>query len=196
MNSKQSNWFHEHETMIMGIMRWILFGVIVSMLPYLFVLFRNWFHERTVMDYLPDLLLIIFAISAGAINLVWDDKKKICKIAKFGSIAILALVMLWCAVIYVFLFEQTIYNNKLLETYDQLTPSVEDISGDYIDTPEYEKTMIQLITIKSIIHQGELKSEKLKQLENISTLILIAVSVFGIVVEYCNDRNLRKKRTK
>ncbi|MDE6626699.1 MAG: hypothetical protein K2K56_10090 [Lachnospiraceae bacterium] len=193
MGNKLSNWFQDHETLLMKILRWILFGVGVSMLPFLFMIFRNWLSDLVVMDidYLPDLLLIIFAISAGAINLLWDSEKKISKIAKAVGVAVLAVVMLCCAVTYASLFEQTIYNNKLLEAYDKLTTSIESVPVDFIDNPEYEKNLNQLTTIKTVISQTKPKSDRLEHLKNISIFSLVAISIAGIVVECFDDKNRR-----
>ena len=196
MSREPSKWLQEHEAMCIKILRWVFFGIVVSMFPFLFMLFRNWLSDLVAMelDYLPDLLLIIFAISAGGINLLWDSEKKLSTVAKAGGIAVLAVIMLCCAVTYASLFEQTIYNNKLLEAYDQLAASIESAPVDFIDNPEYEKNMKQLTTIKSIISETEPNPDKLKQLKSASIISLVAISIFGIAVEYFDDRKQQKLR--
>ena len=69
------------ETLGDKIFRWLAFGVIVSILPFLYVRFRNWLFdsESLELNFVLDLVLITFAISANAVNLLWDSEKRIKK---------------------------------------------------------------------------------------------------------------------
>lgn len=196
MNEKISKWFQEHETMCIKIIRWIVFGVVASILPFWFMLSRYSLSGLVTaeLDYLLDLLLISIAVSANAVNLLWDNEKKVSTILKISSIVILIIAMFYCAYTYGVLFEQTIWNNKMLEEYNNLTDSIEEVSVSFIDNSDYENIMRRLTNIKSIIEEVGPKPDKLKHLRYFSTIALIVTAILGVIVEYIDDRNQRKRR--
>lgn len=192
INSKQAK---NRRVTFIKIIRWVIFGVIASILPFAFMLSRYWLSDLSTveLDYLLDLLLIVFAISANAVGLIWDDEKKISIVIKTASIAILVIVMFYCGSTYASLFEQTILNNKLLDEYDSLVESLETVSTYLDENPEYEDTMQRLSGIKYIIEETGPKPDRLKQLKDFSIISIMATLALGIMIEYLEGRKRQKE---
>lgn len=198
MDKNTSQWLKDHKAMCIRIIRWVIFGVVVSLLPYWFMLSLYPASDLATseLDSLLDLLLICIAVLANAVNLFWGNEKKISEIFKALSGVILIIVLLYCAYTYGALFDQTIWNNKMLEEYNKLAEPLEGNSNNFSNSSDYEDIMQQLTNIKSIIDKTGTKGEKLKQLRLFSKVVLITVAILGVIVEYFDDRNRRKKRKK
>lgn len=195
MDEKVIKWLKDHEAMCIRIIRWILFGVVASILPFLFMLSQLSLSGLVAadLDSLLDLLLISIAVSANAINLLWDNEKKVSVILKILGIIILILIILYYTYTYGGLFAQTIRNNKMLAEYNKLTDSLE--KANFTDSYDYENITQQLTNIKSLIDEEAPKPDKLKRLRFYSVASLVATTILGVVVEYRDDRNQRKKGT-
>lgn len=198
MSKNISPWFKEHKSMCIKIVRWIIFGVIVSLLPYWFMLSLYPASDLAAseLDSLLDLLLISIAVLANAVNLFWGNEKKISEVFKALSVVILIITMFYCAYTYGALFDQTIWNNKMLEEYNKLAESLEENFEDTLDSSDYDNIMQRLTNIKSIIDAAGTKPAKLKQLRFFSKVALVIVAILGVIVECIDDRNKRKRRKK
>lgn len=193
-----SEWIQEHESMCIKIIRWIVFGVIASILPFLLMLSRYALSDLvgTELDYLLDLLLISIAVSANAVNLLWDSEKKISTAAKIFSISTLIIAMFYFAVTYTTLFEQTIWNNKMLEEYNELADSLEKVPVGSTNNSDYENIMQRLSNIKLIIDEMGPKPYQLKHRRYFSIVSLIAITMLGVAVEYFDDKKRRLEKAK
>lgn len=243
MGEKFSEWFKEfkeHEATFIKIIRWLFFGVIVSLLPYWFVLSLYPASDllTSELDSLLDLLLISIAVLANAINLFWDNKKKISGLFQTLSLIFLGIAICYCVFSYGIHFDQTIWNNKMLEEYNKLTdPFERDVvdsedseglegsensedsedseglegsensegsedseglgdSKDLSNSSDYEDIMRQLMNIKSLTDKVGTKPEKLKQIRCISKGILIVAAILGVIAEWIDDQNRRKRNSK
>lgn len=211
--------FKEHEATFIKIIRWLFFGVIVSLLPYWFVLSLYPASDllTSELDSLLDLLLISIAVLANAINLFWDNKKKISGLFQTLSLIFLGIAICYCVFSYGIHFDQTIWNNKMLEEYNKLTdPFERDVvdsedseglegsenseglgdSKDLSNSSDYEDIMRQLMNIKSLTDKVGSKPEKLKQIRCISKGILIVAAILGVIAEWIDDQNRRKRNSK
>lgn len=133
MGEKSSQWLKKHEAIFIKIIRWLIFGVIVSLLPYWFVLSLYPASDllTSELESLLDLLLISIAVLANTVNLFWGKEKKISSIFRTLSLVFLIITMCYCAYTYGVLFDQTIWNNKMLEEYNKLTDPFEK---DFVDS--------------------------------------------------------------
>jgi len=198
MAKKVSKWIQEHETMCIKIIRWIVFGVVASILPFLFMLSRYALSDLagSELDYVLDLLLISIAVSANAVNLLWDDEKKISQPVKMVIIIILVIIMFYFVVTYTVLFEQTIWNSKMLEEYNKLTDSLEKVSMSSINNTDYENIMQRLSSIKLFIDETGPNPHQLKQRRYLSVASLVATMALGVVVECVDDKRHKTAKAK
>lgn len=195
-SKKALNWINDHEKMLEKIVRWMVLGVVASLYPVLHSAFQNWVFDSRFksLELLCDLLLVIFAISAGALGLVWDGEKKIARIAKMLLGIALAAAMFWSMNTYSTFFAQTSYNNHLLEEFDTLIGPLETASPDMLVDGNFNENIQQLISLKEISSKLEASPNKLDCVRNISIGIVLLISLCGIGVEYFDDRLQRSKK--
>lgn len=173
--------------MFVKILRWVLFGVVLSIIPFTLVVIRNWVidHKVLELEYLLDLLLITFAIAVNALSLITDNEKQIRMEMRvlFGIVS--GVSMLICIAMYFSFYEDCLLNDKLLEQIMTIEYSAEDISLN-------EDAFQKLELTKQMIAELSPKSERLVMLIKFSMVILLINGIIGLVVEivagYCEKK--------
>lgn len=168
--------------MFIKILRWIYYGVVLSIVPFTLVLVRNWVIGNKVptIDYFLDLLLITFAIAVNALSLVtdkskqiWEEMRSVCKILASLSVIV-------CIALYFSFFEYCFLNDKLLEQFMEIDFSVENISLNEDAFQEFEM-------LKQLVEELSPKNEQLVIFIIVSVVILVINSIIGIVVEVVDE---------
>lgn len=73
------NWIFIGKPLYKKIIRWLWYGVFLSLVPYLMVILF-WLiagYEISILETLPDYLLVTFAVAVNALSLETDSEKKI-----------------------------------------------------------------------------------------------------------------------
>lgn len=91
-----------NKSLVNKIMHWILLGSLVVVAPFLYNILLNIIIGKTinVMDYLPDLYLVVVSVSCNIIYLVVDCKKKSLHIMQWVIGGIFGLIGLFCLIAY------------------------------------------------------------------------------------------------
>ena len=160
------------------IIRWLAFGVLLSILPLILVMSQYWSlnKERAELDFFLDLLLVTFAVAVNLLGLTTDGKI-IVKWAKILCIIIPVIAMIFCVAMYFSSFEQIILNSKLLEQYSSTIDSIS--KGGEID----QNVVKELLLTRELIKELRPQAERLSFLRNTTLAILIINAIFGVVVE-------------
>ncbi len=174
--------------MVNKILRWLYYGVVLSVLPFTLVLIRNLASNKSVpmIDYFLDLLLITFAVAVNALNIVTDKAKQMSEVMRTACKILSNLSVIFCIAMYFSFFEYCYLNDKLLEQFMQIDISVENSSLDVNALREFR-------TLKKLVGELSPKNEQLMIFIIISVIILITNSSIGIVVEAV-DVHRRKKQ--
>lgn len=168
--------------MVNKILRWIYYGVVLSVLPFTLVLIRNWVSGNSVpmIDYFLDLLLITFAIAVNALSIVTDKAKQIWEVMRTTCKILSSLSVIFCIAMYFSFFEYCFLNDKLLEQFMNIDFSVENISLNEEALQEFE-------ILKQVVEELTPKNEQLMIFIIISVVILVINSIIGIVVEVVDE---------
>lgn len=130
--------FFVAEGYIMGraIARWIGFGVILSMLPFLLAIgfCRIVGLEVEQTEYIPDLLLVTFAIAVNALSSTTDGFKNKVLSAIFSILSLISMIICSCG--YFFLFGGILIVNKIIIDFayleDLILPLFDNFNWDWI----------------------------------------------------------------
>lgn len=81
-----------------SVMRWILFGVLIVVIP---PLVNGWYRiivglEVEFSEYVPDMLLAVLSVSCNLLNTCVDAEKKIARILRWGLGIVFGIIALWC----------------------------------------------------------------------------------------------------
>lgn len=176
----------EYSTMVIKLYRWIVFGVLFSVLPFMLMVIRNWVinHEIFELEYLLDLLLITFAIAVNALSLIADNGKQIHTGMRIVCGGLSGLSMLICASLYFSFFEYCQINDKILEQFIMFDDSLENIMSN-------EDVFRRLEILKQMKAELNPRSERLIAFIILSAAILILNLIIGIVVEIVDERRNR-----
>lgn len=172
----------EYSIMIIKILRWLYYGVILSVVPFTLVLVRNWVIGNQVpkIDYFLDLLLITFAIAINALNIVTDKAKQIWEEMRIVCRILSSLSVIFCIAMYFSFFEYCYINDKLLEQFMEIDYSIENITLNEDAFQEFEM-------LKQLVEELSPKNEQLVIFIIISVVILVVNAIIGIVVEVVDD---------
>ena len=175
--------------MFIKLSRWILFGVIFSILPFTLVVLCNWGinHKIYELEYLLDLLLITFAIATNALSLITDDGKQIHPGMKMICGALSIISMLLCISMYFYFFEYYLVTNKMLEQYTMFDVSFENNLTN-------EDIFRKLEVLEQMSAEFSPNGERLIILIKISVAILIINLIVGIVVEVADERQRQRNK--
>lgn len=175
--------------MFIKLFRWILFGVIFSILPFTLVVICTWGtnHKILELEYLLDLLLITFAVAANALSLTKDDEKQIRPGMRMICETLSFISSIYCISIYLYFFSHYLVTNKMLEQYILFDGSLENNLTN-------EDNFRRLEILKQMSAEFSPKRERLIVLILISVVILIINLIIGIVVEVADVRQSRRNK--
>lgn len=91
-------------TKLEKIFRWLLYGVFLCLIPLLLIAIFDWIagydFKLLRLKYVPDFLLMTFAIASNALSYATDKEKKVSNIIKNFCKLFSILSMFYCVVIY------------------------------------------------------------------------------------------------
>lgn len=144
-------------------------------------------HEILELEYLLDLLLITFAVTANALSLITDNGKQICSGMRTICEALSIISLVLCASMYFYFFRYCLVTNKMLEQYIML-------DGSFENNMNNEDNFRRLEILKQMSAEFSPKRERLIVLIVISVVFLIINLIVGIVVEAADERQSRRNK--
>lgn len=98
METKSTISIWDNKSAINNIMRWLLFGILIVVVP---PLFNVWFRiivglQTDFIEYIPDILLAVLAVCCNLINTCVDGEKKISHILRWILSIFFGLISAGC----------------------------------------------------------------------------------------------------
>ena len=195
---RENTWLKNHSKEMELCIQWFTFGILASLLPFLLV----WLDDltsianRSLLNYLLDLFVIVTAISVNAINLAIDNWGKLTRLFKLLGIIFFSISLVICSFNYANYYKESTINEIIIGQYKSILDSICDSSEEVeklFDGTEYEESIQQLVGMKQMV-------EKLSRKQNAHIIIYIYLSIviiiaciFGFLVE-CNHAKKKPKK--